>query len=188
MRSPAARVPPGTQAAGLPTLGDGLGEGHFLAAMTVDHMQVPKRQAMPFGHPVPASAAAPGTHCTQRFTAQKGVIPEQSEACAHCTHLDVVVSQTGAAMVVHCVLLVHPARHMKVRWSQMGVVVPQSVSARHATHACVATWQSGLAAAQSVFASHSTHSCVEDSQILAVAGQSVAVMHPTQAPVIVSQS
>ena len=58
-------------------------------------MQVPPpRQTMPVGHPTPASGGAPGMHCTQR---------------------DKVVSQTGAAVVVHCALLVHPALHMNVR-------------------------------------------------------------------------
>jgi hypothetical protein len=33
----------------------------------------------------------------------------------HCTQRDKVVSQTGAAVVVHCALLVHPALHMNVR-------------------------------------------------------------------------
>jgi hypothetical protein len=70
----------------------------------------------------------------------------------------------------------------------MGAVVPQSESARHATHACVATRQRGPAAGQSVFASHCTHCCDVGSQILAVAGQSEAETQPTQAPVIVSQS
>ncbi len=77
-------------------------------------MQVPARQNMPIGHPAPASAGAPGMHCTQRFAVQKGVLPEQSEDAAHCTHRDVVKSQTGAAIVVHCALLVHPALHMNV--------------------------------------------------------------------------
>jgi RES domain-containing protein len=81
-------------------------------------------------------------------------MPEQSEDWAHCTHRDVAVSQTGAAIVVQPALLVHPARQAKVLASQMGVVVPQSELARHATHVWVATWHSGLAAAQSVFASH----------------------------------
>ena len=40
----------------------------------------PKRQVMPFGHPAPASAAAPTTHSTQRFAVQKGVLASlQSE-------------------------------------------------------------------------------------------------------------
>jgi hypothetical protein len=101
-------------------------------------MQVPKRQTMPIGHPAPASGAAPGMHCTQRFPAQWGAVAGQSEASAHCTHRDVAVSQTGAVMVVHCAWVVHPVLHMNVCWSQMGAVVPQSESARHATHACVA--------------------------------------------------
>jgi hypothetical protein len=78
-------------------------------------------------------------HCTQRFTVQKGVVPEQSEASRHCTQRDVVVLQTGAVVVVHCALLVQPARHMKVCWSQMGAVAPQSESVRHATHVWLAT-------------------------------------------------
>ena len=98
-----------------------------------------------------------------------------------------VVSQTGAAIVVHCAVAVQPALHMKLVWSQMGAAAPQLVLDRHATHACVAVWQSGVAAGQSEFASHCTHSCVVASQILAVAGQSVAVMHPTHAPVVESQ-
>jgi hypothetical protein len=78
-------------------------------------------------------------HSTQRFAVQKGVVPEQSDASRHCTHRDVVVLQIGAVIVVHCAVLVQPARHMKVCWSQMGVVVPQSESARHATQVWVAT-------------------------------------------------
>jgi hypothetical protein len=104
------------------------------------HMaQVPKRQTMPIGHPAPASAAAPAMHSTQRSAVQKGVLASlQSEACAHSTHRDVVVSQTGAAIVVHCAVAVHPVRHMKLVWSQMGSIVPQLLLVRHATHACVA--------------------------------------------------
>jgi hypothetical protein len=143
---------------------------------------------MPAGHPVPASGVAAGTHCTQRVASQNGVPPEQSEFWAHSTHRDVVVSQIGACVVVHCALLVHPVRHVNVSGSQMGAAVPQSESARQLTHACRATWQSGVAAGQSVFASHCTHSCVVDSQIFAVAGQSAPVMHPTQAPLVESQS
>jgi hypothetical protein len=101
---------------------------------------VPKRlQTMPIGHLAPASAAAPGMHCRQRLPAQKGIVAAQSEACAHCTHRDVAVSQTGAVVVVHCALLVHPVLHVNVTWSQMGAVVPQSELARHATHVCMAT-------------------------------------------------
>jgi hypothetical protein len=77
-------------------------------------MQVPPRQNMPIGHPAPASAGAPSMHSTQRSALHKGVLPEQSEDAAHCTHREVVKSQTGAAIVVHCALLVHPALHMKV--------------------------------------------------------------------------
>lgn len=40
-------------------------------------------------------------HCTQRSAAQWGVAVGQSEACVHCTHRSIVVSQTGAAVVVH---------------------------------------------------------------------------------------
>ena len=68
---------------------------------------------MPVGHPLPASAAAPARHWTQRFRVQKGVAMGQSDACVHATHRDVFVLQTGAIIVVHCALLVHPARHMK---------------------------------------------------------------------------
>ena len=100
---------------------------------------MPARQVMPLGQPAPASAGAPGMHCTQRFTSQKGVAPEQSEAAVHCTHRDVVVLQTGAAMVVQSALLVHPARHMKFCWSQIGVIAPQSEFVRHATHVWLAT-------------------------------------------------
>ena len=143
---------------------------------------------MPRGHPAPASAGAPATHWTQRLAAQKGAAMGHSDAWVHCTQRDVMVLQTGAAVVVHCVLAVHPALHMKVCWSQMGAVVPQSESVRHATHVCAETWQSGSAPPQSVFDWHCTHSCDVGSQILAAAGQSLAVMHPTQAPVIESQS
>lgn len=69
---------------------------------------------MPRGQLAPASAAAPGMHSTQKPTSQKCAVPVQSEAWAHSTHRDVVVLQTGAAFVVHCVSSVHPARHMKV--------------------------------------------------------------------------
>ena len=77
-------------------------------------MQAPARQNMPIGHPAPASAGAPAMHSTQRSALQRCAAPVQSEASAHCTHLEVAVSQTGAAIVVHCDLSVHPARHMKV--------------------------------------------------------------------------
>ncbi len=49
------------------------------------------------------------------------------------------MSQTGAVVVVHCAVSVHPALHMKDVWSQMGAVVPQSELDRHATHVCEAT-------------------------------------------------
>jgi hypothetical protein len=103
-------------------------------------MHVPARQTMPIGQrAAPASAAAPGMHWTQRSRRQLGVVPLQSEDWAHSTHRDVAVSQTGAAIVVQPALLVHPARHVKVLASQIGVVVPQSELARQATHVWVAT-------------------------------------------------
>ena len=64
------------------------------------------------------------------------------------------MSQTVAPIMVHCALAVQPARHMKVRWSQMGAVVPQSEFVVHATHACVAVRHFGLAAGQSASALH----------------------------------
>lgn len=70
----------------------------------------------------------------------------------------------------------------------MGIAVLQSELARHATHACEATWQCGVVPLQSESASHCTHSCVVGSQILAFVGQFIAVRHPTHAPVTVSQS
>jgi hypothetical protein len=77
-------------------------------------MHVPGgRHVRPVGQPVPASGAAPSTHCTHRPKVQYGVIPEQSEFCAHCTQVDVIVSQTVAPIMVHWALLVQPARHMK---------------------------------------------------------------------------
>ena len=91
------------------------------------------------GQLAPASGAAPGTHFTQKPTSQMCAAPLQSEACAHWTHRSAAVLQISVPMVVHIASLVHPARHMNVRWSQMGVVVPQSEFARQATHACVAT-------------------------------------------------
>jgi len=57
---------------------------------------------MPLGQLMPASAAAPGTHSTQKPTSQKGLVAiVQSEAFAHSTQRDVVVLQTGMAMFVH---------------------------------------------------------------------------------------
>jgi|SRR5580704_9669199 hypothetical protein len=102
-------------------------------------MQVPKRQVMPIAHPAPASAGAPSMHSTQRFTLQRCAAPLQSDACSHCTHRDVAVSQTGAAIVVHCAVAVHPALHMNVIGSQIGAAVPQSELEAHATHVCEAT-------------------------------------------------
>ena len=66
------------------------------------HWQVPARHVMPLGQLMPASAAAPGTHSTQKPTSQKGLVAiVQSEAFAHSTQRDVVVLQTGMAMFVH---------------------------------------------------------------------------------------
>jgi hypothetical protein len=144
---------------------------------------------MPLGQLAPASAAAPGTHATQKPTSQKGFVAVvQSDAFAHSTQRDVVVLQTGVAMFVHCVSVVQPARHIDVCRSQMGAAVPQSEFDVQATHECVAVRQRGVAAGQSVSASHWTHCCEVMSQSFAVAGQSVAVMHPTHAPVVESQS
>jgi hypothetical protein len=55
------------------------------------------------------------------------------ESIVHCTHLALVVSQTGAC-AVQSVLLEHPARHVKRIGSQTGAAVPQSAFDRHATH------------------------------------------------------
>jgi hypothetical protein len=65
---------------------------------------------------------------------QNGVAMGQSDAIVHWTHRDVIVLQTGAAIVVQSALVVQPALHMKFCWSHTGVVVPQSELARHATH------------------------------------------------------
>jgi hypothetical protein len=115
-----------------------------------------------------------------------GVVPEQSELFTHCTQRELVVSQTVAPIIVHCVSFVQPARHINVRWSQTGAAVPQSEFARHATQVPNATLQRGEAAGQSVLALHWTHRCDVGLHILAVAGQSLAVRHPTQAPVAMS--
>ena len=63
---------------------------------------------------MPASAA-PTRHWKHRFAVQNGVAVGQSDICVHCTHRDVVVSQTGAVIIVQSALVVHPARHVKVR-------------------------------------------------------------------------
>ena len=93
----------------------------------------------------PASApaslpGATGTHCTQRLKlVQMGVPPEQSELATHCTQRALTVSQTVAPIIVHWALLVQPARHMNVRWSQTGAAVPQSEFVRQGTHVWVDT-------------------------------------------------
>ena len=67
-------------------------------------MQLPfMRHVVPAGQSLPASANAPMVrHAAQRpMKSQIGVVPEQFMLEVHCTHVEVIVSHTGAAIVVH---------------------------------------------------------------------------------------
>ncbi len=164
-------------------------------------MHAPAMHRCPAAHPwIPASAVA-GRHSTQRFArpsapppalAQYGVgtppsappvVPAQSAFERHATHWFVVVSQTGAAAVVHCASLVHPARHAPLL-PHTGVAPEQSALDAHCTQALFL--QRGVDPEQSASNWHCTHVCVFESQTARDVGQLAEVTQPTQAPVAVS--
>jgi hypothetical protein len=60
-------------------------------------------------------------------------VPAQFALVTHCTQVDVMVLQWGAAVEVHCASLVQPARQVNVPGLQIGAAVPQSALERHAT-------------------------------------------------------
>lgn len=60
------------------------------------------------------------------------VCDAQSAFAVHWTHVELVVSHTGAA-AEQLELLVQPGRHVKVCGLQMGAAWPQSELSRHAT-------------------------------------------------------
>jgi hypothetical protein len=121
------------------------------------------------------------THCPSGAHSLSGACPAQSVFVKHCTHVEVVVSHSGAAPW-HWAFDVQPARQVKSCGSQMGCAVPQSTLSRHCTHRPSATRHRGASGGQSVFTAHSTHDCVIVSQILAVPAQGVVGSHPTQTP------
>jgi hypothetical protein len=129
------------------------------------------------------------THCTHLPPSlQMGVaVPAHSALDVHCTQLEVVTLQWGAA-AGHCPSLVQPLRHLNSSGSQIGAELPQSAFDRHDTHSPERTRQRGAPAGQSALARHCTQSCVELSQIWAVAGRSFGPLHPTQSPVVMLQS
>jgi hypothetical protein len=166
--------------------------------------------------PLSQEAVPPGhcesrRHCTHRpASPQNGVVPLQSVFAWHCVHVPDCVLQIGVdvpaqsalvphwlhldvavlhfgAVAGHCMLLVHPARHVKSWLSQTGAAAPQSEFARHETHRCSRRRHRGAAAEQSVFARQSTHENVFGSHTPPRPAQSMLVLHWTQAPDVMSQ-
>ena len=112
-----------------------------------------------------------------------GVVPEQLLLLRHCTHLFVVVSQTGVApehveLSVHCTqapvaahagcvtsavlhwAAVLQAAQVSAEVLQMGVVPEQLVLLRHCTHLFVAPSQTGVAPEQVELSVHCTQAPV----------------------------
>jgi hypothetical protein len=154
------------------------------------------------------------THSTQRAAPapiapapvwQKGVAtpasppvvrPVQSLSVAQATQAFRIVSQTGAAAVVHSAFVRQPATHACVFWLHTGIAeLGQSLLARQATHCPLATSQWDVLPTQAVesAAVHWTQRCVVASHTGAPVEQApvpvvIPGMHPTQAPVVVSQT
>ena len=98
--------------------------------------------------------------------------------------MDVWVSHTGAAAVVHWLSIRQPARHWPFA-PQIGVVPLHCAFEPHCTHAPFMQW--GVVPVQSPSMAQATHTFDEGSQTWRVLGQSEPEMHPTQAVVDGSQ-
>jgi len=111
-----------------------------------------------------------------------GVVPEQLPLVRHCTHLFVVVSQTGV-VPEHVVLSVHctqaPAAE-QAGWA--GSAAAHWLAEAQAEQACVVALQIGVAPEQFPLVRHCTHLFVVVSQT-GVAPEHVELsVHCTQAP------
>jgi hypothetical protein len=102
-----------------------------------------------------AAQVEAATHCTHLpAPSQTGVVvPAHCAVDVHCTQLELVRSQCGAA-AGHCESPVQPVRHLNSWGSQIGAAEPQSAFERQATHCPALARQRGAPAGQSVFAMH----------------------------------
>lgn len=106
----------------------------------------------------------------------------QSALLKHCTQVEVAGLQSGPSFAAHCASEVQPSRHVKSVGLQMGLGVPQSPLAMHATHLPCAMRHRGVPPMQSLSLAHATHCCAGVWQTLVPPVQSTAERQPTHWP------